>query len=101
MQWLPFVSLANRPAEVEGKTVWTHPLTVRLLEACIVAGVVMYGTVQTAGAKLEHIQAEIREVKAEIMELRQQLRAVEQEQWRRRGLDKLAWPALPPIRRPQ
>jgi hypothetical protein len=91
MQFVPFLSLANRPKEQEGKTLLTHPLTVRLMEAAIIAGVVLYGTVQGAEVKLQHIYLELQELKQDVNEIKQQLRLVEQEQWRRRGLDKLAW----------
>lgn len=91
VQYVPFLSLVNRPREAEGKGMWTHPLTVRLLEAAIIAGIVMYGTVQSAEVKLSHIHLQLQELKSEVHEMRQQLRVVEQEQWRRKGLDKLAW----------
>lgn len=101
IQYVPFLSLANRPTEAGGKTLLTHPLTVRLLEAAIIAGIVLYGTVQSAEVRLAHIHLELQELKQEVHEIKAQLRLVEQEQWRRRGLDKLAWmPVDLPSRRP-
>ena len=92
MQWLPFFSLMNRnstSAPRDGP--WTHPLTIRLIEAAIIGGVVLYGTVQATETKLNYIGQQLEQVRAEVQEIRQQLRLAEQELWRRRGLEKLAW----------
>ena len=70
---------------------WSHPLTVRLMEAAIIAVIVMYGTVQSAEVKLTHIHLQLQEVKQEVHEMRQHLRQVERETWRRNGLEKLVW----------
>lgn len=91
MQWLPFVSLMNRNPSAHGAGPWSHPLTIRLLEAAIIGGVVLYGTVQATETKLDHLGEQLQQMRAEVQEIRQQLRVAEQELWRRRGLDKLAW----------
>lgn len=91
MQWIPFVGLMNRNAAKGSESMWSHPLTVRLIEAAIIGGVVLYGTVQATEQKLNHIGEQLHQVRAEVKEIRQQLRLAEQELWRRRGLEKLAW----------
>jgi hypothetical protein len=92
IQYVPFVSLANSPIEEQrGASMWTHPLFVRLLEAAIIAGVVLYGTVQSATQHITTLREDLIEVKVELKEIRSQLRMAEQELWRRKGLDKLDW----------
>jgi hypothetical protein len=91
MQWLPFFSLMNRNSTGHGASPWTHPVSVRLIEAAIIGGVVLYGTVQATETKLNYIGQQLEQVRAEVQEIRQQLRLAEQELWRRRGLEKLAW----------
>lgn len=89
IQYIPFMSLMNKPHEAEGPSMWKHPLTVRLMEAAIIATIVMYGTVQSAEVKMSHIYLQVQEIKQELHEIKHQLRLVEQEQWRRDGMNKL------------
>lgn len=92
VQYVPFVSLANSPIEEQrGASMWTHPLFVRLLEAAIIAGVVLYGTVQSATQTIGTLREDIAELKVEMKDIKQQLRMAEQELWRRKGLEKLDW----------
>lgn len=88
-QYVPFLSLVNKQAD-QPEQVWKHPLTVRLLEAAIIGAVVMYGTVQGAQQQIEQIGVDLQEMRLELKEVRAQLRLVEQEQWRRNGIDKLS-----------
>lgn len=88
-QWVPFFSLMNRNPEPPGP--WAHPLTIRLMEAAIIGAVVLYGTVQTTQAKLDYMAQQLNQVREDVSEVRQQLRLTEQELWRRKGLEKLAW----------
>jgi hypothetical protein len=92
IQYVPFVSLANSPVEEKmGASMWTHPLFVRLLEAAIIAGVVLYGTVQSATQTIGTLREDITELKVEMKDIKLQLRMAEQELWRRKGLEKLDW----------
>jgi outer membrane murein-binding lipoprotein Lpp len=89
-QWMPFLAMVRRnPNEPTGP--WSHQLTVRLLEAAIIGGVVLWGTVQTTQAKIDHMTQQLSQVREDVAEMRQQLRSAEQELWRRKGLDKLVW----------
>ena len=86
---MPFLGLMNKSASQPGA--WSHPLTIRLAEAAIIGGVVLYGTVQATETKLTHLDMQLQQIRAEVVEMRQQLRVAEQELWRRHGLDKLVW----------
>jgi hypothetical protein len=90
-QWVPFFSLMNRNSEPPGP--WTHPLTIRLMEAAIIGAIVLYGTVQATETKLDHLGEQLKQVREEVSEVRQQLRMAEQELWRRKGLEKLRFAA--------
>ena len=47
------------------------PFWTRLLEAAIIAGVTMYGTVQIQGVKIDDLKSEVAEVKADVRAIQQ------------------------------
>lgn len=90
-QFLPFLSLINKnTAEATGVAhVWKHPLTVRLIEACIIGALAMYGSVQGLQQELRFIRDQNAKIEQRIDKLEAVVRSVEQDNWRRRGMESL------------
>lgn len=74
LQFVPFLSLinVNKSDEADGRAMWQHPLLVRMVEAAIIAGIVMYGTVSRLEVRLEHVETMARDVQADIKDLRRE-----------------------------
>lgn len=49
------------------------PIITRLIEAVIIGGVVMYGTVKVLGARVDHVSARLDRVQVEIQHMRRDL----------------------------
>lgn len=60
---IPFLGLITNPGAAT-------PIIMRLVEACIIGAVIMFGTVQAIGTDIDWIKAELHEVKQDIKELR-------------------------------
>ena len=61
LQYIPFVSLATSdPA-------YHHPpLITRLLEAAIIGGVIMFGTVEQLGTRLSRLETEVNQMRTDL-----------------------------------
>ena len=66
-QHIPFVSMAVMPVAATGKV----PMFVtRLMEAAIIGGIIMFGTVKTLEHDLAAMSNTIQEIKADMKEIR-------------------------------
>lgn len=88
-QFLPFLSLLNKNDEATAGVahVWKHPLTVRLIEAAIIGTLAMYGSVRGLEQELRYIRDYAQRIEQRIEKLESVVRQVEQDNWRRRGME--------------
>ena len=66
VDWVPFIGLAIGNPEHQ-------PVITRLIEAAIIGVVVMYGTVQATGARIDGLEQRVQEVKAELGTIRRDI----------------------------
>lgn len=66
LQYIPFIGLALQDA-----TNNTHqPIVIRLIEAAIIGGIVMYGTQQVMAERMDGFEDRLIEVKQDIKQIR-------------------------------
>ena len=66
IDYIPFFGLA-----VGNNTAGTTPIVTRLIEAAIIGAVIMYGTVQVLGERIDNIATVQKEMKQELRDFKQ------------------------------
>ena len=83
LRLVPFLGLLAMSDEQEReKNLLTHPLIVRLAEAAIIGGLVVWATVQQVEMRVDVMTRDIQGVAAQIEKLDSRLRLIEQTAWR-------------------
>lgn len=67
---IPFIGMMTKRAEGQ-------PIITRLIEAAIIGGVVMYGTVQAVSKDIIWLKSGLTEVKSSIRDMRQEIHDIE------------------------